>query len=134
MEEKRRNERRFRQLTNALESSNISDDETLTEEREPSMSSTSVNAMSHPESFRSKELRVYCDLIAKMLSDIDACKSDLESARHLRIATSISNMNSVELGYFDFTHGRMAADFIRTRVPKLYDRYVFAWYTATRLT
>lgn len=124
VEEKRINDQRFRQLTNALESSSLSDDETLTDEREVPMSSASVNSASSAENFRHKELSVYCDLIAKMLSDIDACKSDLDSARHFRINNSVFGMNTMELRYFEFTHGRMASDFIRTRVPQLYDRYV----------
>lgn len=122
MEEKRINDQRFRQLTNALDSSSISDDETLTDERDPS--SASVDAAPDPESFASKELRVYCDLIEKMLSDIDSCKSEIETSRHLRITSSVFTMNTRELVYFEFTHGGLAGDYMRTRFRQLYDRYV----------
>jgi hypothetical protein len=108
LEEKRVNDKRFRQLTERLEFCSDSDEETLIEEREPP----------------SRELRKYCHLIAKMLSDIDACKSDLESARNRRMTTDIFGMHAVELEHFESTHGRKAVDFIRNRVSQLYDGYV----------
>lgn len=124
MEEKRLNDKRFRQLTESLESSSFSDDETLAGDREPPTGSSSINIQSRP-SGTSIELSKYCKLIAKMLSDIDNCKADLDSARHDRMATGILDMHAVESRHFELSHGPKTVRWIKNRVSSLYDQYVF---------
>lgn len=133
IEEKRLNDKRFRQLTESLESSSFSNDEILQGNRESPIGSTSIHIQAG-RSGNSTELSKYCKLIVRMLSDVDKCKSDLKSDRHSRIATGILDLHEVEARHFEFSHGPNTVRWIKNCVSSLYHQFVFDHSFAVRVT
>lgn len=120
MNEKRSTDERFRELKKTLEVSKTIDDyssQPRPRDLESSTISLATIGASLPVPPRD-DLEEYFNLITKILSDIDTCKSDLDSARYRRISGSAWDIHSAEIRHIETTHGRSASEWLQRHVIK----------------
>jgi hypothetical protein len=65
------------------------------------------------------ELLIYCSLIQRIISQIDACQSSLGQARYSRIQNGIFRLHSDEVVQSELTHGPRVAQFLKGRFSNL---------------
>jgi hypothetical protein len=103
MDEKNSNEARYGQLSLAVKSVEPRDNEDfqVSTVRKPFV----ANVPAYKQVPFDNELESHCLLIQTLLHEIDACRSNLEQARHLRIRNGLVNVHSTEALLFQHTHG-----------------------------
>lgn len=120
MDEKRSTDKRFRGLTKTLQISKTIDDHS-SQPRPRDLDSSTISFAAIDASLPvppRDDLEKYFNLITKILSDIDACKLDLESSRYHRISDSAWAIHSAEIGHFETTHGRSATEWLQRQILK----------------
>lgn len=118
MHEKKSTDERFRELKKSLEPS-ITMDDYASQPRNPGSPTISLSTIGTSLPVQpGDDLEKYVQLITKILSDIDACKSDLEGTRYRRISSSAWDIHFAEIEHFETTHGRSASEWLQDQVLK----------------
>ena len=66
------------------------------------------------------ELRIYCSLVQRIISQIDACQSGLEQAQYSRVRNGILRIHSREIIQSEIKHGPWVAQILKERFAHLY--------------
>ncbi|PWY88096.1 hypothetical protein BO94DRAFT_465213 [Aspergillus sclerotioniger CBS 115572] len=104
VEEKKQNDQRFENLSQALGACIVTNFMTINGSRS--------------EDTLSAELRAYNRLLGLILSEIDTYQSTLEQTRYQRVRNGILDIHSKEISHIRVSHGDMAADALNDRVAK----------------
>ncbi|KAB8069368.1 hypothetical protein BDV29DRAFT_182867 [Aspergillus leporis] len=65
-----------------------------------------------PVDVLSAELEAYFSLVQRLISEIDACQSDLEQTQHCRIRNGVLKIHSEEIDQAEISHGQEVACFL----------------------
>ncbi|KAK2768674.1 hypothetical protein FQN54_000530 [Arachnomyces sp. PD_36] len=70
----------------------------------------------------SEKLQMYCSLVQRIISQIDACQSSLEQTQYFRVRNGILQIHQAEISQSEITDGHEVAQFLRERLAILFNK------------
>ena len=119
LDHKKVTERRFEEMTRALEGAKLNNDQPKSLQPEHFMCASTLPT---PTENPLAALGKYYLLVKKLLQDVDSYRAGLERSQHSRVRNGVLRIHNEEIEHMEVSHGPQMAQMFRNRIYELSDR------------